>query len=116
MRFWYLASPLSHTAEEVRAARYRMACRVVARLMRQGLVVFSPIAHSYPIAKELGDSYHGIESWLELDIDMIRASKGVLFLKAPGWEESKGMAFELELARSLYLPVTEIFPESGELE
>ncbi|MCP4786572.1 MAG: DUF1937 family protein [Fuerstiella sp.] len=46
----YLASPYSHSDANIREKRFRDVCRTAARLMRNGDVVFSPIAHGHPIA------------------------------------------------------------------
>ena len=47
----YLASPYTHHDPEVRLERYRAVCRAAAGLIRQGRVVFSPIAHSHAITE-----------------------------------------------------------------
>lgn len=46
----YLASPYTHSDVHVREWRFREACRAAAALLRAGITVFSPIAHSHPIA------------------------------------------------------------------
>ena len=46
----YLASPYSHPDAVVREQRFRDVCLAAARLIRAGQIVFSPIAHSHPIA------------------------------------------------------------------
>ena len=46
----YLASPYSHPDATVREARFQAACRATASLIRAGHEVFSPIAHSHPLA------------------------------------------------------------------
>jgi hypothetical protein len=47
----YLASPYSDADPAVEQARFDTVCRAAAAIMRQGLLVFSPIAHSHPIAR-----------------------------------------------------------------
>jgi hypothetical protein len=47
----YLASPYTHADKAVMEDRFRAACRYAACLMRRGINVFSPIAHSHPIAQ-----------------------------------------------------------------
>ena len=45
--FWYLASPYSKYPEGTQAA-FEMACWQAGLLIRAGVPVFSPIAHSHP--------------------------------------------------------------------
>lgn len=45
----YLASPYTADDACVRELRYMQACHAAARLMREGHLVFSPIAHSHPL-------------------------------------------------------------------
>lgn len=47
----YLASPYSHADPAVQRHRYKEAQRATAEMMIEGRVVFSPIAHSHPIAE-----------------------------------------------------------------
>ena len=47
---WYLASPYSLYAQGTETA-FKEACRAAAELIRRGIVVFCPIAHSHVIAE-----------------------------------------------------------------
>ena len=56
MSYSYLASPYSVTwpvskqsAVTIRDRRYRKVCRKAAQLMKEGKLIFCPIAHSHPI-------------------------------------------------------------------
>ena len=46
----YLASPYTHPNFNVELERFETICIVAARLMRDGVLVFSPIAHTHPIS------------------------------------------------------------------
>jgi len=46
----YLASPYTAANKQVEFRRFRAGCMWAATLCRAGLRVFSPIAHSHPIA------------------------------------------------------------------
>lgn len=99
----YLASPYSHPDAAVRQARYAQACRFAARLCRQGRLVYSPIAHSHPLA-ELGlPGDWGY--WAEHNRHLLAACQEVVVLALPGWQESQGVAAELAYATELGLPV-----------
>jgi len=99
----YLASPYSHLDPAVRQKRFEAVCQVAADLIRQGYVVFSPIAHSHVIAQ------HGLptnwEFWEEQDRQFIAACDQVWVLMIDGWEQSRGIHAELTLAKQLGKPI-----------
>lgn len=105
----YLASPYSHPDAVVRQKRFDAACRAAAALLRVGFPVFSPIAHSHPIAQ------HGVPStwefWRHVDHHYLRQCRAVVVLRLPGWEQSVGVRAEIELARRWGIPVIEVDPK-----
>lgn len=101
----YLASPYSHPDPAVREQRFRAACRMAGELMRQGVRVFSPIAHTHPIALE-GDLPLGWDFWEQFDREMIAACEAVVVLTLDGWRESKGVTAEIAIAKELGIPVS----------
>jgi hypothetical protein len=106
----YLASPYSHPDKEVRHDRFVAACVYAGSLMQKNKHVYSPIAHTHPIA-ELCELPTGWEYWKEFDTIMLRVCSEVRVLCIPGWKESKGIAAELEMARGMGLPIT--YSEEG---
>lgn len=100
----YLASPYSHPDPAVRESRFLVACKAAAAIMRQGKLVFSPIAHSHPIAMA-GDLPKGWAYWERLDHAMVAVCSEVVVLTIDGWKESRGIAGELAIARELCLPI-----------
>lgn len=104
----YLASPYSHEDPAVEHARFEAVVREAALMWRRGLVVFSPIAHSHPIA------LHGVsgawEQWAAFDEAIIGACSELWVLKLQGWETSRGIAAEVGIAERLGLPVQHVEP------
>ena len=100
----YLASPYSHPDPKVREARWREACRTAAFLMKGGQFVFSPIAHTHPIA-EFGLP-GGWEFWERFDREMLSACDELQVLMLDGWRESKGVSAEIRIAQELGLAVS----------
>ena len=47
----YLATPFSDLDPRIEKIRFEVACQIAADLIVKGHIVFSPIAHSYPIHK-----------------------------------------------------------------
>lgn len=109
--FVYLASPYSHQDPAVREARYRSACRAAARLMDDGFVVFSPIAHSHPIEQIGLGSVRSGQFWKNQDIPLLRHASRLVVLRLDGWEKSAGIAWEMETARAIHIPISYIDPE-----
>ena len=105
----YLASPYSHPDAAMREARFRDVCRAAARLMREGHVVFSPIAHGHPIAA------YGLPTdwrfWEPFDREQLERCDELVVLTLAGWRESKGVQSEIRIARELGKLVRFLDPE-----
>jgi len=104
----YLASPYSHPCPAVREARFRAVCRQAAEMLRRGILVFSPIAHSHAIAA------HGLPIdwafWQRFDIPFLEMCSEVWVLTLDGWQESRGVQAEIALARERRKPVVLVEP------
>lgn len=100
----YLASPYSHPEAEVREARFQDACRAAGALMKAGLNVFSPIAHSHPMAT-LGDVPPVHDCWYGYDLAYLPFCRGMIVLMLPGWCDSKGIYGEVAAANAQGIPV-----------
>lgn len=100
----YLATPYSHQDENVRHARFIEVNKVAARLMRDGLHIYSPISHTHPIAMA-GDLPLGWEFWNEYDTAILKCCCKVIVLMLEGWRESKGVAAEINIANQLGVPI-----------
>lgn len=104
MSIIYLASPYSDPNPNVRRRRFQLACEHAAFLMRDhNLHVFSPIAHSHPIAEFGLPSDWGF--WQEYDKKFIAMCERMFVLKLHGWEQSKGVDAEISIALHLGIPV-----------
>ena len=100
----YLASPYSHRSVEVRDQRFRQACVAAGKLMKQGHVVFSPIAHTHPIA-ELVDLPKDWAFWARQDLFFLSESDRLVVLRLAGWQESRGVRAEIKYAEDQGIPV-----------
>lgn len=104
----YLASPYSGTPEE-QEERFQAVCCKAAELMRDGHMVFSPIAHSHPIA------FYGLPKdfgfWEKMDCWWIRACTKIVVLMLPGWELSVGVRAEIDYAKQIGKAVSYLKPD-----
>lgn len=101
----YLASPYSHDDKDVMTSRFVNACLAAGNLMNQGLIVFSPIAHSHSIAQicELPTDW---SFWEEQDMSyLVEWANKLYVLDIDGWEESRGVQAEIDVALQLDKPV-----------
>ena len=106
----YLASPYSHPDAAIREERFRAACQAAAQLMRAGNIVYSPIAHSHPIA------LHGLPTdwrfWERHDREHLIRCEELVVLMFDGWRESEGVQAEIRIAGELGKPVRYLAPEA----
>lgn len=100
----YLAVPYSHQDALVRLWRFEMANTAAARLMGAGEFVFSPISHTHPIALA-GNLPLGWDYWEAYDRAILQSCGKIVVLMLPGWEISKGIEGECNIARELGIPV-----------
>lgn len=100
----YLASPYSHPNPARREARFVHACQATAYLMNQGKIVFSPIAHSHPIATRcqlpLDFGY-----WERFDREMLTMCDSMIVLMLDGWATSVGVQNEILIMQELKKPI-----------
>ena len=108
--FCYLASPYSNPDPLVRQQRFEAVCRAAAKLMLVGEVVFSPIAHSHSVETIGFETIKDGAFWKKQDIPMLRHAAKLAVLMLPGWRESPGVAWEIETANYLLIPVEFVEP------
>lgn len=95
----YIASPFSHPDKGVEEQRYNDAVEALHLCLRHGLVAFSPIVHSYVVARR-GDLSGDFPTWERPCISFLANwATEVWVLKIPGWNESRGIAAELNFCR-----------------
>lgn len=105
----YLASPYSHVRPEIRDGRFRRVCEVAAKLMAAGHLIFSPIAHTHPIAMA-GVLPTSWVYWSSFDTEMLRSCEQLWVLKLDGWEDSTGVRAEIKIAQDLKIPIRYLDP------
>jgi nucleoside 2-deoxyribosyltransferase len=89
----YLASPYSHEDEDIKSRRHRKVCLAAAQLIKQGAVVFSPVAHSHPIAL-YGNAPGDWQTWKHQCLTLLDRCDVMLVLMLDGWQQSTGIKAE----------------------
>jgi hypothetical protein len=106
MGFVYLASPYSSISKVVMEQRFKQACQAAAELMDLGFFVFSPIAHSHPIADYMDERRRtDCEFWLRQDEAVLAAAREMIILVLEGWRTSKGVTREIEYCQKHNIPI-----------
>ena len=101
----YLACPYSHSDPQIRYERFSLATLEAAKLMQAGYIVFSPVTHSYWIAKTgLVDGLDH-DFWVRQDLVFMKVCDELHILMAEGWESSRGVQREIEQAYFEGIPI-----------
>lgn len=73
--------------------------------MDMGYIVFSPIAHSFPISFFTKADQCDSEYWLKQDLALMLIFDEIWVYKLRGWEKSVGIQGEIDMAERLGKPV-----------
>ena len=79
----YLACPYTDPSMQVREERFRAANKAAAALIRQGLIVYSPITMTHPIDILLASDGNTLGSnfWVDFDEAFMECCAEILVLK-----------------------------------
>lgn len=107
MNFLYLACPYSHPDAAVMRQRADMITQIAASIMSMGTAaVYSPITHGAAVEPFLPEHLRrNHDFWMTMDIPFVRHSVGLVLAPFEGWEDSKGVAIEIQVARAINLPL-----------
>lgn len=104
----YLAIPYTDPDPEVMRQRFELANRKAAEFMKQGLLIYSPISHSHPIAQ------YGLpldwEYWQHYDQEILSICDELIIVMADGWKESRGIKAETASAIEMGIVVSYALP------
>jgi hypothetical protein len=108
-RLCYLATPYTKYEGGIDIA-FAEAARIAALLLTTGVRVYSPIAHTHPLAISgyLEPLDHSI--WLPFDEAMMDAADCLIVAHMKGWDVSYGVKHEIEFFRREQKPVVHINP------
>lgn len=110
----YLATPYSRypgrDGKSGLDCAFEDASALAAALLATGVKVYSPIAHTHPLAKysNLDPLDHRI--WLPFDEAMMSACAALVVAKMDGYETSVGIAHEIEFFKAADKPIFELDP------
>lgn len=100
----YLAGPYSSCHIHIRQRRYDKLSWVAAQLIRRGEIVYSPVTSCHHIANDY-DLPMDADYWLRHDLEFLRRCGKMYVLQLEGWEQSIGVAREIEFANEHEIPI-----------
>lgn len=111
---YYMASPYTRYHEGIWQA-YKEAARIAGKLAAAGLNVYSPIVHCHPLAVYGGIDPLNHQFWMKADAPFVAICEGLIVAKMPGWQESKGVTFEVQEFVTVRKPIYFLDPATLEL-
>lgn len=107
----YLATPYSKYEGGIELA-FRDAARLAAQLMLAGVRVYSPIAHTHPLAIYGDVDPHDHDIWLPFDETMMQRCEVLIVAQMKGWKESKVVQHEIQYFLQRKRPIFYLDPVS----
>ena len=102
--FWYVTSPYSHAEKWIQQKRFLQAAVATGWLIQNGVIAYSPIAHSHPI-NEACHMEMTAEDWYKFDLHFIDRACGIVVICMRGFEESTGIDIECRHAQGQDKPL-----------
>lgn len=106
---WYLASPYSKY-EGGQQKAHDDVIKIMAQLVKNGLNIFCPIAHTHALGLEMGNALDST-FWTEFDNTFLELCDGVIVAKMPGWDQSTGVAQEIAEAEKTGKQIVYLDPD-----
>jgi len=105
----YLATPYSKYPDGIERA-FVDAAKLAARLMQSGVKVYSPIAHTHPLAIHGNIDPLDHDIWLPFDEAMLSVCGTLIVAHLLSWETSKGIAHEVAFFEKAGKPIFDCNP------
>lgn len=100
----FVCTPYNHENPAIVEARYDFTVEYIAKRFVEGKFVFSPVVYAHNIVKK-----HNLpqdwDNWNNFCIEFLKKATEVHVLQQEGWENSKGIKAELEIAKMLNIPI-----------
>lgn len=110
----YLATPYSKYPAGIETA-FIDACKLAARLAKERVNVYCPIALTHPLAVNGGIDPLDHEFWMRFDTPYMTKSNALVVAKMESWETSRGIEHEREFFNKWSKPIYFIDPETLEV-
>jgi hypothetical protein len=102
---YYLATPYSKYQGGNLEAAFVAASKIAADLLVVGYRVYSPIAHTHPLAIHSGLDPLDHSIWMPFDEAIMDAADALMVAQMEGWRESFGINHEIEFFKAARKPI-----------
>ncbi len=100
----FVCTPYNHENPAIIEARYDLTVEYIAKRFVEGKFAFSPVVYAHNIVKK-----HNLpqdwDNWNNFCIEFLKKATEVHVLQQEGWDKSKGIQGELEIAKMLNIPI-----------
>jgi hypothetical protein len=110
----YLASPYSKYPDGIDKA-FEDISAIAGRLLIGGYKVYSPIAHTHPIAVHANLDPYDHSIWLPFDQAIMKACDAMIVAKMDSWDRSYGIGEEIKFFNAANKPIYYLDPETLEV-
>jgi len=100
----YLASPYTHEDKVVQRQRFHAVNRVAGRMLRDGIMVYSPISHTHQMAID-SELPSGWDFWGPVSRSFLEVCSKLVVLRLDGWLESQGVQAEIDMAMEMGMDI-----------
>lgn len=106
----YVGTPYTRYQKGIEMA-FIDACKLTGRLLQEGLRVYSPIAHTHPIAihGKIDPLDHKI--WLPFDAAIMAKADAMIVAQLDTWDKSTGVAHEIAVFKAAGKPIFYMDPD-----
>jgi hypothetical protein len=111
----YLASPYSKYPAGIDKA-FEDISALAGALLVKGYKVYSPIAHTHPIAMYAKLDAYDHTIWLPFDQAIMQACDAMIIAKMETWDKSFGIGEEIKFFRAADKPIYGLNPMTLEIE
>jgi len=106
----YLASPYSNPNDNIRENNYKTISKIAAEMVSEGNVVMSPIAYGHNLLN-FCDMPSDWDFWYNFCVTFLLKCDELTVVKMPGWDVSKGVLEEIEIAKNHNIKINFIEPK-----
>lgn len=117
-KYYYLASPYSHSDFKIQEQREVEVSKLGARLTKLGLNLYCPITQSHRLNDFLFATNTDVlshDECMRVDYAFLSRAKGLIVVMLDGWKESQGVGLEIDYAKEQNMPIYYLSP-TGNLE
>lgn len=104
MSFAYVASPYTSSDPDVIKRRFLAVEKYTADCLKKNVWVYSPVVHCHEIAEKY-DLPKDFDFWKSYNYAMLSTAAKLHVLMLEGWDMSKGVSGEIELAMMIGIDV-----------